>query len=260
MVEEVIFLSVQLLDKTRKLNKLLHNNSSYKVVFNDICKCAGEILNANVMVVSLKGKVLGIYGNENLRSIHELLAENTGEVIDESLNERFLSVLSTKENVNLMTLGFEMESDQEFSAIVMPVDFAGERLGTTFIYREKDSFSVDDIIFGEYMNTVIELEMMRAIYEEDEDERRKHIMVKSAADSLSVSEKDAMVCVFKEMDRKEGLLVASRVAAKYRITRSIIVNALKKLEGAGIIESRSQGMRGTYIRIINDAIFEELGM
>ncbi|MCR4608174.1 MAG: GTP-sensing pleiotropic transcriptional regulator CodY [Eubacterium sp.] len=253
-------MSVQLLDKTRKLNKLLHNNSSYKVVFNDICKCAGEILNANVMVVSLKGKILGIYGNEKLKVIHELLADNIGEVIDESLNERFLSVLSTKENVNLMTLGFEKASDKDFSAIVMPVDFAGERLGTTFIYREKDSFSVDDIIFSEYMNTVIELEMMRAIYEEDEDERRKHIMVKSATESLSVSEKDAMVCVFKEMDKKEGLLVASRVATKYRITRSIIVNALKKLEGAGIIESRSQGMRGTYIRIINDAIFEELGL
>ena len=159
-----------------------------------------------------------------------------------------------------MTPGFEKTSDKDFSAIVMPVDFAGERLGTTFIYREKESFDVDDIIFSEYMNTVIELEMMRSIYEEDEDERRKHIMVRSATESLSVSEKDAMVCVFKEMDKKEGLLVASRVATKYRITRSIIVNALKKLEGAGIIESRSQGMRGTYIRIINDAIFEELGM
>ena len=156
-------MSVHLLDKTRKLNKLLHNNSSYKVIFNDICKCAGEILNANVLVVSLKGKVLGIYGNEKIRAIHELLADSIGEVIDESLNERFLSVLSTKENVNLMTLGFEKTSDKDFSAIVMPVDFAGERLGTTFIYREKDSFDVDDIIFSEYINTVIELEMMRSI-------------------------------------------------------------------------------------------------
>ena len=30
-------MSVQLLDKTRKINKLLHNNNSSKVVFNDIC-------------------------------------------------------------------------------------------------------------------------------------------------------------------------------------------------------------------------------
>lgn len=31
-------MGVQLLDKTRKINKLLHNNSSSKVVFNDICR------------------------------------------------------------------------------------------------------------------------------------------------------------------------------------------------------------------------------
>ncbi len=30
--------SVRLLDKTRKIGKLLHNNNSSKVVFNDICE------------------------------------------------------------------------------------------------------------------------------------------------------------------------------------------------------------------------------
>ena len=53
-------MSVQLLDKTRKINKLLHNNNSSKVVFNDICTVMREILNSNVLVISRKGKVLGI--------------------------------------------------------------------------------------------------------------------------------------------------------------------------------------------------------
>ena len=35
--------SIQLLDKTRKINKLLHNNNSQKVVFNDICKVLTEV-------------------------------------------------------------------------------------------------------------------------------------------------------------------------------------------------------------------------
>ena len=34
---------VQLLDKTRKIGKLLHNNNSSKVVFNDICKVMQEV-------------------------------------------------------------------------------------------------------------------------------------------------------------------------------------------------------------------------
>ena len=44
-------MGVQLLDKTRKINKLLHNNSSSKVVFNDICEVLTEILNSNVLVI-----------------------------------------------------------------------------------------------------------------------------------------------------------------------------------------------------------------
>ena len=56
---EELHMGVQLLDKTRKINKLLHNNNSSKVVFNDICDVLTEILESNVLVVSKKGKVLG---------------------------------------------------------------------------------------------------------------------------------------------------------------------------------------------------------
>lgn len=51
-------MSVQLLDKTRKINRLLHNNNSSKVVFNDICEVLNEILASNVLVVSKKEKCL----------------------------------------------------------------------------------------------------------------------------------------------------------------------------------------------------------
>ena len=57
---------------------------------------------------------------------------------------------------------------------------------------------------------------------------------------------------------KEGILVASKIADRVGITRSVIVNALRKFESAGIIESRSSGMKGTYIKVLNDFIFEEL--
>ena len=51
-------MGVQLLDKTRKINKLLHNNNSSKVVFNDICDVLTEILESNVLVVSKKERCL----------------------------------------------------------------------------------------------------------------------------------------------------------------------------------------------------------
>ena len=98
-------MSVQLLDKTRKINKLLHNNNSSKVVFNDICEVLTGILDSNVLVISKKGKVLGASRHEATEEITELIAEEVGGFIDTALNERLLGILSTKENVNLETLG-----------------------------------------------------------------------------------------------------------------------------------------------------------
>ena len=54
------------------------------------------------------------------------------------------------------------------------------------------------------------------------------------------------------------MLVASKIADRVGITRSVIVNALRKFESAGVIESRSSGMKGTYIKVLNPAVFDEL--
>lgn len=250
--------SVALLDKTRKIGKLLHNNNSSKVVFNDICVVMGEILSSNVLVISKKGKLLGYSYYNQVDVITELLKEEVGSFIDSSLNERMLSVLSTKENVNLNTLGFEDIDTKKFQAIISPIDIAGERLGTLFIYKCDEQYDIDDIILCEYGATVVGLEMLRAVNEESAEEMRKQAVVKSAIHTLSQSEVEAIVHIFDELNGMEGILVASKIADRVGITRSVIVNALRKFESAGVIESRSSGMKGTYIKIINDAIYEEI--
>jgi len=251
-------MSVQLLDKTRKINKLLHNNNSQKVVFNDICDVLSEILEANSLVISKKGKVLGVGTHNGTSEITELIADKVGGFIDEMLNERLLSILSTKENVNLATLGFDEENVNRFQAIISPIDIAGSRLGTVFIYKEEKGFDIDDIILSEYGTTVVGLEMMRSVNEENAEENRKIAIVKSAISTLSFSELEAIIHIFEELSGNEGVLVASKIADRVGITRSVIVNALRKFESAGVIESRSSGMKGTYIKVINDVVFAEL--
>lgn len=251
-------MSVQLLDKTRKINKLLHNNNSQKVVFNDICDVLSEILEANSLVISKKGKVLGVGTHNGTSEITELIADKVGGFIDEMLNERLLSILSTKENVNLATLGFDEENVKRYQAIISPIDIAGSRLGTVFIYKEEKGFDIDDIILSEYGTTVVGLEMMRSVNEENAEENRKISIVKSAISTLSFSELEAIIHIFEELNGNEGVLVASKIADRVGITRSVIVNALRKFESAGVIESRSSGMKGTYIKVIKDVVFAEL--
>ncbi len=250
--------SVQLLDKTRKIGKLLHNNNSSKVVFNDICKVMREILNSNILVISRKGKVLGVGMTPGVETISELLQNNVGGFIDGMLNERLLSVLSTKENVNLETLGFESTDVHKFQAVISPIEIAGERLGTLFVYKTNTQYDIDDIILCEYGTTVVGLEMLRAVNEENAEESRKLAVVRSAISTLSFSEMEAITHIFDELNGMEGILVASKIADRVGITRSVIVNALRKFESAGVIESRSSGMKGTYIKVLNDVVFEEI--
>lgn len=252
-------MSVQLLDKTRMINKLLHNNNSSKVVFNDICMVLTDILTSNVLVISKKGKVLGISFHKDVEELHELVSSHVGGHIDDALNERLLSVLSTKENVNLETLGFTQGNVKGYQAIINPIEIAGERLGTVFMYQCGEPYTIDDIILSEYGTTVVSLEMMRSVNEEQAEEARKRQIVKSAISTLSYSELEAIHHIFEELNGKEGILVASKIADRVGITRSVIVNALRKFESAGVIESRSSGMKGTYIKVVNDMVFEELG-
>ncbi len=251
-------MSVQLLDKTRKINKLLHNNNSNMVVFNDICEVLSDILEANILVISSKGKILGIKNRPGINAIKQLISDSVGSHIDNLLNERMLGILSTKENVNLTTLGFEDENIQDYQAIITPIEIAGERLGTLFIYRVDSPFEIDDIILSEYGTTVVGLEMLRSVNEENAEESRKIQIVRSAISTLSFSELEAITHIFDELDGNEGILVASKIADRVGITRSVIVNALRKFESAGVIESRSSGMKGTYIKVLNDVVFDEL--
>jgi transcriptional pleiotropic repressor len=249
---------VSLLDKTRKIGKLLHNNNSSKVVFNDICDVMKEILSSNVLVISRKGKILGVGFSEGTDKIEELIANRVGNFIDDMLNERFLGILSTKENVSLSTLGFENTDSKKYQAIITPIEIAGERLGTLFLYRMGAPYEIDDIILCEYGTTVVGLEMLRSVSEESAEENRKIAVVKSAISTLSYSEVEAIVHIFDELGGNEGILVASKIADKVGITRSVIVNALRKFESAGVIESRSSGMKGTYIKVLNDFVFDEI--
>ena len=103
------------------------------------------------------------------------------------------------------------------------------------------------------------MEILRGQQDEIEEEARSKAVVQLAIGTLSYSELEAVEHIFNELGGTEGLLVcASKIADKVGITRSVIVNALRKFESAGVIESRSLGMKGTHIKILNPKLLDEL--
>jgi transcriptional pleiotropic repressor len=140
----------------------------------------------------------------------------------------------------------------------VPINGGGERLGTLVLARFRQEFGDEDLILAEYGATVVGMEMLRLKSQRIEEEARKKAAVQIALATLSYSEMEAMSHIFAELGGKEGLLVASKIADRVGITRSVIVNALRKFESAGVIESRSLGMKGTYIRVLNEHLLDEL--
>lgn len=252
--------SVRLLDDTRKINSILHRKNSGKVAFNDICEAMRSVLDSDVLILSKKGKILGMGYSRSFNAIEKLSGGKVSEFIDPRLNERLVDILSTKENVNLETLGFAEDISRDYQAIITPIDIAGRRYGTLMIYkpRSESEYSIEDIILTEYGATVVGLEMVRSVAEESAEEDRRARGIQAALSTLSASETDAVIHIFEELSGLEGILVASRVADREGITRSVIVNALRKLESAGVIVSKSSGMKGTYIKVINELIYDEI--
>lgn len=251
-----------LLTKTRMLNKILQKSGSEPVVFNDICKLLSEVLECNVYIVSKKGKILG---NDYFEGFEcDILKDKVLDAMrfPESYNRKLINVHETLSNVTngdhcVFSEELKCNINNKITTIV-PIVGNRERLATLLLARFDSLFTDDDLVIAEYSATVTGLEILRSDNSEIEEEIRKKAVVQLAIGTLSFSELDAMGHIFNELDGNEGLLVASKIADSIGITRSVIVNALRKFESAGVIESRSLGMKGTYIKVLNDKLFEEL--
>ncbi|MEC2053797.1 GTP-sensing pleiotropic transcriptional regulator CodY [Peribacillus psychrosaccharolyticus] len=253
---------MNLLSKTRKINAMLQNTAGKPVNFKEMAESLSEVIESNVFVVSRRGKLLGFAINqkiENERMVQMLEDRQFPEEYTKSL----FNIPETSSNLDIDSsyTAFPIENKQIFASgltTIVPIVGGGDRLGTLILARLEEKFHDDDLILAEYGATVVGMEILHEKAEAIEEEARSKAVVQMAISSLSYSELEAIEHIFEELNGREGLLVASKIADRVGITRSVIVNALRKLESAGVIESRSLGMKGTYIKVLNDKFLHEL--
>lgn len=253
----------ELLDKTRSINRLLQKSAGYPVDYQEIAASLSDNIVCSVYILDRRGKTLGYqylrgFTCDIMRDIVE-----SPEGFPEDYNEHLLKITETHANFcqTVNACVFSHDEECRFSnkvTTVVPIVGAGSRLGTLVVAKFDNYFTDEDLILAEIGATVVGMEILRARAGRMEDEARKRAAVQIALGTLSYSELDAVQHIFRQLDGEEGLLVASKIADRVGITRSVIVNALRKFESAGVIESKSLGMKGTYIRVLNDRLMEEL--
>ncbi len=253
---------MELLNRARKINSLLQKSAGKSVNFSDISKTLSEVIKGNVFTINRDGKLLGFAINEEIENerIKSMLEERQ---FPEEYTQALFNIRETTPNLDVDSehTVFPVENKDLFRnalTTIVPIVGGGDRLGTLILGRVKDPFNSDDLLLAEYGATVVGMEILQEKSAEIEKEARSKAVVQMAISSLSYSELEAIDHIFEELDGNEGLLVASKIADRVGITRSVIVNALRKLESAGVIESRSLGMKGTYIKVLNDKFLVEL--
>ncbi|MBD1373378.1 GTP-sensing pleiotropic transcriptional regulator CodY [Hazenella sp. IB182357] len=254
---------MDLLTKTRRISKILQKNVGHHLVdFDEVAEALCDIIGANIYVVGPEGKFLGMAINHEFENERMQQYLKTRQFPTEYAH-LLMEVTKTMPNVGVDSpyTAYPTEMAEMFKdgiTTLVPIIGGGDHLGTLVLSRLNGEFEEGDLVLAEYGATVVGMEILRERAGLVEEEARSRAVVQLAINSLSFSELEAAEHIFGELDGLEGLLVASKIADRVGITRSVIVNALRKLESAGVVESRSLGMKGTYIKILNPKLLPAL--
>ncbi|GAB1398664.1 GTP-sensing pleiotropic transcriptional regulator CodY [Aminivibrio sp.] len=250
-----------LLEKTRQVGRALQSRrEGTKPDYNKLAKLLCEFSTANVYLINREGKILG----------HSWISEYHSEEVSNFLEEGFMpeafveKLNQHRETMLSETDGYLFDDDMpdapEKHMLYIPIYGAAERLGTLLLVRFFQPFSMRDLVLSEYLATLVGIEILHERTKNIEERARERLVVQMAMRALSYSEVESVKHIIIELGSYEGVVIASKVADRVGVTRSVIVNALRKLESAGIIESRSLGMKGTFIKVLSPLFVEELGV
>ena len=250
-----------LLEKTRQVGRALQSRrEGTKPDYNKLAKLLCEFSTANVYLINREGKILG----------HSWISEYHSEEISNFLEEGFMpeafveKLNQHRETMLSETDGYLFDDDMpdapEKHMLYIPIYGSAERIGTLLLVRFFQPFSMRDLVLSEYLATLVGIEILHERTKLIEERARERLVVQMAMRALSYSEVESVKHIIIELGSFEGVVIASKVADRVGVTRSVIVNALRKLESAGIIESRSLGMKGTFIKVLSPLFVEELGV
>lgn len=227
-----------------KILKSIYNSFSESSVFDNVFSCAADMLNISIVFIDSRNNIIKKSKCREINSLHFDFKNIFTNIYIKIFNE------ITKEEYSEYYI-------EKFYGVIMPVIYANHNMGALIVYSNKKLSDECKICL---QSICIWLTGMMFAYEMDVERKKNESreIVKGAFGALSYSEFEAVIGIFKELDGREGILVMKKVSEKINVTRPVIVNALKKMESAGIIESRSLGVKGTYVKVQNKVFLEEI--
>ncbi len=240
-----------LVTQIRKLSRVFHQSDHQEAALNEGTREIAAVTGTAVLLIEKNGGVLACYPGE-VKLDQEI--ENLVEQGSLAGSEELMSVLNTKEP--LLNQPYPGDKAGKKFLTVVPVLSGEKKMGSLVLYKDEGPFEQEQLILAEVGASLLGMILVHDFVDQEEQDARNKKLASAAFESLSYSEVEAIHEILKSINNNESIVVASKIADGLGITRSVIVNALRKFESAGIIESRSLGMKGTLIRVKNPYALE----
>ncbi|MEW5784164.1 MAG: GTP-sensing pleiotropic transcriptional regulator CodY [Bacillota bacterium] len=249
-----------LLDRIREIKQLILESENDSLSIETGVSALAKVLEAAVFLVNPGATVLAeaYYANWDFVTLQQYTAAKSelpaffNAASFETNHESRINLVLEQELVAsaVESAPATLTRAKQYLA-AFPVLEASQRLGTLLLLRSGSQFEHSDVILAEIGAALLGLMLKHREAERIHNQARDKAMADVAFDSLSYSEVEAVGEILGNLVEEESIVVASKIADELGITRSVIVNALRKFESAGIIETRSLGMKGTYIKVKN---------
>ncbi len=269
-------------DLTGALDCLLQTADKPAEMLLSICKITRDYLQATAVIIHKNGRILADCVQSGERMLLPVQYAQNAAYLDAALLGRINAIHGPKRDMNIL-INDTSEHDPSMGGLcsfILPIRNMAQHLGSLILYKRSEhkgkAFTSVDEQNARTCLLVLSLIMRRMNDDNDAEGIQMHSAVRSALGALSFSELDAVLHVIRELetsqygteqkgpgartnDEPSGIVIAGHVAQRHDITRSSIVNGLRKLQSAGLIETRSLGTKGTYIKVMNRYLIPELG-
>jgi len=130
---------MSLLDKTRKINSMLQKAAGRPVNFKEMAETLSEVIDANIYVVSRRGKLLGFAVNQQIENdrMKQMFEDRR---FPEEYTKSLFNINETSPNLTIESeyTAFPIENKDLFASgltTVVPIVGGGDRIGTLILAR-----------------------------------------------------------------------------------------------------------------------------
>lgn len=257
---------VDIVRQIQKLNQILYNSMENAVTLSQFCQQLSKVLQTNIYFFYPNGNIFCYATSEEYPCAYTELSMQSSVLPEryksffDGVERSVFNVYEGKPQCTYKDIGSCVYGERYYS--IVPIHYyasTAEKAGMLMV-RYGAPFENDEIVLCEYASIVASMVLFYSAQSTINENALQKAASLLAVSSLSEGETKAACIILDQIDRDtdEGTVVLAKITAKAFVAQSVASSALKKLESAGVIITKSYGVKGKYIKIRNTYLRSQL--